>query len=81
MAGLSDANGSFTRSGFDTFFEDRELFKHVEIGWVPSFERRYDDIVEIEKNNTLRMGLSWSSHVNNLDPSLPLPSLGSARRE
>jgi len=47
VAGLSDANGSFTRAGLDTFFEDREYFKHFEIGWIPSHERRYTDNVHL----------------------------------
>ena len=37
---LSDANGSTTRLGFDTFFNDREFFKHIELGWTPAFEKR-----------------------------------------
>jgi len=46
-AGVSDANGSPTRAGFDTFFGDAEYFTYGEIGWVSSFERRYFDNIHV----------------------------------
>jgi porin len=47
VAGFSDASGDPTKDGFDTFFDEHEYFKHVEIGWTPSFERRYLDNIHI----------------------------------
>ena len=43
IAGLADANGNATRAGFDTFFDDREYLTSLEVGWTPSFERRFFD--------------------------------------
>ena len=37
VAGLHDANGAPTRAGFDTFFDDQEYFKIVELGWDPGY--------------------------------------------
>jgi porin len=47
VAGFSDANAQPTTTGFDSFFDDREYFKHVEVGWIPSFERRYFDNLHV----------------------------------
>lgn len=47
LGSLSDANGSNTYAGFDTFFDDNEYFKHLEVGWVPSFERRKQDNIHL----------------------------------
>ncbi|MHC4213613.1 MAG: carbohydrate porin, partial [Planctomycetota bacterium] len=47
VTGFSDASGDPTDEGFDTFFNEREYFKHVEVGWTPSFERRYLDNIHI----------------------------------
>jgi porin len=44
---LSDANGSTNQAGFDTFFGDREYFKHLELGWTPSFDDRKKDNVHL----------------------------------
>jgi len=45
VAGLTDANGDpgNPEDSFDSFFNDHEYFKHVEIGWTPSYDRRYLD--------------------------------------
>ncbi|HAC62438.1 MAG TPA: porin [Cyanothece sp. UBA12306] len=47
IGGFSDANGEPTRDGFDTFFDDAEYFKHIELGWTSSFERRYFDNIHL----------------------------------
>jgi porin len=47
VAGFCDANGKSFRTGFDTFFKEGEYFKHVELGWTPSFKRRYLDNIHI----------------------------------
>ena len=39
-ASLSDANADNTKVGFDTFFQDREYFKHVEFGFIKSLKER-----------------------------------------
>jgi porin len=43
--GFVDANSlpDDPLEGFDTFFNDREFFKHIEIGWTTSSERAYLD--------------------------------------
>jgi len=47
LAGVSDANGSPTRAGFDTFFEDSEYFTAAEVGYFSSFEQRYYDNIHV----------------------------------
>ncbi len=48
-AGLADANGDPTDPmySFDTFFGDREYFKHVELGWARSWEKRFTDNIHL----------------------------------
>ena len=46
-ASLSDANGNPTEAGFNSFFDEAEYFKHIEIAWVSSFERRYFDNIHL----------------------------------
>lgn len=45
IGGLGDLNSDPTDpfEGFDTFFDDREYFTHVEIGWTTSKDRIYLD--------------------------------------
>ena len=43
QAGLGDANGQPTRSGFDTFFDDSEFFSYIEFGATSSQDRIYLD--------------------------------------
>jgi len=45
IGGLADANSDPTDplNGFDTFFGDREYFKHIEVGWTPSHGQVYLD--------------------------------------
>ncbi len=47
VGGFSDANAKATSAGFDTFFDDREYFKHVEVGRISSLDRRYFDNMHI----------------------------------
>ena len=47
VGALADANGDPTESGFDTFFNDHEYFKHLEVGWVSSFAKRYLDNIHL----------------------------------
>jgi len=49
IAGLADANGdpSDPASTFNSFFNEAEFFKHVEIGWTPDQERIYLDNVHL----------------------------------
>ncbi len=46
LLGFADANGDPTDPDFD-LFDDGELFEHIEIGWVSSYERRYFDNMHI----------------------------------
>jgi len=45
IGGFEDTNSDPTDpfEGFDTFFDDNEYFKHIEIGWTTSKERAYLD--------------------------------------
>lgn len=49
LAGLADSNGDPTDplDGFDMFFNDAEYFKHVEVGWISSWQRRFQDNIHI----------------------------------
>ena len=49
LAGLADANGDPGKplDGFDSFFNDREYFKHIELGWEGSWEQRFNDNVHL----------------------------------
>jgi len=49
VAGLADTNGDPTEPDemVDSFFSDNEYFSHLEIGWTPSFDRRYFDNVHL----------------------------------
>jgi len=49
VAGLADANGDPGKplDGFDSFFNDREYFKHIEFGWVGSWEQRFNDNIHL----------------------------------
>jgi porin len=48
-AGVADANGDPTdpMNSFDTFFGDREYFKHIELGWAGSWEKRFTDNIHL----------------------------------
>jgi porin len=49
IGGLADANGEPTEPGdmFDSFFDDGEYFKHVEVGWTSSKDRIYLDNIHL----------------------------------
>jgi porin len=49
LGGLYDANGdpSEPDNSFESFFEDHEYLKQIEIGWMSSFERRFLDNVHL----------------------------------
>jgi porin len=49
VAGLADANGDPTDPGnaFESFFNDNEYFKHVEVGWTSSRERIWFDNIHL----------------------------------
>ena len=87
VAGLADANGDPTDpgEGFDTFFDDREYFSHLEIGWVSSFDRRYFDNVHLtawhadERVNAATLdgwGLAFSATKFFNDTWMPFLRLG-----
>ena len=64
VAALADANGDPTESGFDTFFDDHEYFKHLEVGWTSSYERRYLDnmhlvVWHVDERDQARVPDSW----------------------
>lgn len=49
LAGFADSNSDPHKpgDGFDTFFNDNEYFKHVEVGWTTSPDRAYFDNVHV----------------------------------
>lgn len=64
IAGFTDMNGDPTdpAQNFDTFFTDAEYLKHVEVGWISSWERRYFDNIHL---------VAWhaDSFADGLNPS------------
>jgi porin len=49
IGGFGDANSDPTDpfDGFETFFDDHEFFKHVELGWTRSHDRIYLDNLHV----------------------------------
>ncbi len=49
VGGISDANGDPTRPDkfFESFFDDAEYFTHAEVGWISSWEKRFDDNIHL----------------------------------
>ena len=49
LAGLADTNGDPSEPDemFDSFFDDKEYFKHVELGWTSKKERFFFDNVHV----------------------------------
>ena len=47
QGGFADANGSSTRAGFDTFFDQSEFFSYIEFGITPSQEKIYLENVHV----------------------------------
>ena len=49
LAGLADANGDPGKpfDGFDSFFDDHEYFKHIEFGWIGSWDQRFNDNIHL----------------------------------
>jgi porin len=49
VGGIADANGDpgKTSAAWRSFFETGEHFTHIEIGWFPSFERRFTDNIHL----------------------------------
>ena len=45
LGGFEDANSipADPFAGFDTFFNDNEYFKHIEVGWTTAKDRAYVD--------------------------------------
>lgn len=49
LAGLCDANGDpgDPADSFDSFFNTHEFFKHIEVGWISSWQNRYTDNIHV----------------------------------
>jgi len=63
IAGLTDANADPTEPDLDVF-DDFETFKHLELGWVTSQERRYFDnfhltLWQVDKRDDAGVGEDW----------------------
>jgi len=77
IAGFADSNSdpAHPGDGFDTFFSDREYFKHIEIGWNTTRETAFlnnvhltlwqaDERVAAATPDGWGANLSWSRSVN-----------------
>jgi len=49
LGGFADSNSDPTRpgDGFDSFFDQNEFFKHIEVGWTTSRDRAYLDNIHV----------------------------------
>ena len=47
LAGVGDANGHSGEVSFDSFFNTREYYSYVEMGWTRSFKRKDDDCLRL----------------------------------
>ena len=49
VGGIADTNGHPTgpENSFDSFFDDAEYFTHLEVGWISSWARRYNDNIHL----------------------------------
>lgn len=49
VAGIADANGNpeDTEDSVKSFFDDSEYFKHIEFGWIGSWDKRITDNIHI----------------------------------
>lgn len=49
LAGFADTNGDPANPGnnFETFFDDSEYFKHIELGWISSWKNRFQDNIHL----------------------------------
>ena len=49
IGGIADANGDPTEPEdfFDSFFGDAEYFTHAEVGWISSWDKRFNDNIHL----------------------------------
>jgi porin len=49
IGGIADANGNPTEPEdfFDSFFSDAEYFTHAEVGWISSWDKRFNDNIHL----------------------------------
>ena len=49
IGSIADANGHPPEPGevFDSFFNDREYFTHLEVGWISEWAKRYNDNIHV----------------------------------
>jgi len=86
IGGFADANADSTNpfDGFDTFFNDREYFKSLELGWVTSRDRFYLDNTHItywHADERVAAGVSggWGSPTGmRMNASLPVCQVAGA---
>ena len=67
-AGFADANGDpgNPADSFDTFFNDHEYFKHIELGWFGSWENSYTDNIhltvwQVDKREAVQVPDGWGA--------------------
>ena len=70
LAGVGDANPHVNELGLDSFFNTQEYYSYVQVGWIPSVERKEDDNLHLtywhqdareEKGTPEGWGLSFSA--------------------
>ncbi|MCP4398129.1 MAG: carbohydrate porin [bacterium] len=87
LGGLADSNADPTLPGewFESFFDEREYFYHLELGWLGSFDRRYFDNLHLtgwyadERKNALvedGWGLAFSATTFVNDTWMPFLRAG-----
>lgn len=81
IAGIADANADphNPADAFKSFFSDAEYFKHIEFGWIESYENRFSDNIhvtlwevdareKIDIDNGKGIALSWSRQFGSWKP-------------
>lgn len=71
LGGFADANGdpAHPNDMFNTFFDEHEYFKHLEFGWIASFENRFTDNIhltlwEVDEREKAQVPDGWGAAVS-----------------
>lgn len=66
LAGLADANGDpgDPKDSIDSFFGDHEYFKHIELGWIGSWQNRFTDNIhftawQVDERKAAQVDEGW----------------------
>jgi porin len=71
LGGFEDANSQSTDplEGFDTFFNDNEYFKHIEVGWTTARDRAYVDNIhltlwQVDEREDANVEDGWGANIS-----------------